>query len=80
MPLYFTPSDTAIIKAGETSGNIVVVLRNLAQEYAFIHTLQNKFIGAVTYPIVLLVIAIVAVFVLFIGILPGIFSIATQFH
>jgi type IV pilus assembly protein PilC len=76
---YFPPSDIAIIKAGETSGNLVPVLRNLAKEYAFINTLTSKFIGAVTYPVVLLVIAIVAVFVLFIGILPGIFSIALQF-
>lgn len=76
---YFTPSDISIIKAWESSGNLVMVLRNLAQEYAFLHSLWNKFISATTYPIVLLIIAILAVFVLFIGILPGIFSIATQF-
>jgi type IV pilus assembly protein PilC len=63
---YFPPSDIAIIKAGETSGNLVPVLRNLAKEYAFINTLTSKFIGAVTYPVVLLVIAIVAVIVLFV--------------
>lgn len=77
---YFEPSDLAIIKAGESSGNLVSVLRNLAQEYAFLHTLSNKFIGAITYPAVLMIIAIVAVLFLFISILPGIFSIATQFN
>ncbi len=76
---YFSPSDIAIIKAWESSGNLVMVLRNLAQEYSFLHTLGNKFISATTYPIVLLIIAIIAIFILFIGILPGIFSIATSF-
>ncbi len=76
---YFTPSDVSIIKAGEASWNLVMVLRNLAQEYAFLHSLWNKFISATTYPIVLLIIAVIAILVLFIGILPGIFSIATQF-
>lgn len=79
LPQYFTTSDVSIIRAGESSGNLVTVLRSLAQEYAFLHTLKSQFIGAVTYPAVLLVIAIVSIFVLFIGILPGIFSIATQF-
>lgn len=77
---YFEPSDIAIIKAGETSGNLVRVLRNLAQEYAFINTLRNKFIAAITYPVVLLVIALIAILVLFVWILPWIFSIATQFQ
>ena len=79
LPDYFSPSDVAIVKAGESSWNLVTVLRNLAQEYSFLNTLENKFIWAVTYPIVLLVIAIAAVLVLFTTILPGIFSIATQF-
>ena len=76
---YFSPSDIAVIKAGDTSGNLVSVLRSLAQEYVFINSISNKFISAITYPVVLLIIAIIAVIVLFVGILPGIFSIATQF-
>lgn len=79
LPTYFTPSDIAIIKAWESSWSLVTVLRNLAQEYAFINSLASKFISAITYPVVLLIIAIIAIIVLFVGILPGIFSIALQF-
>ena len=79
LSMYFDPSDVAIIRAWETSWNLVTVLRNLAQEYVFINSLANKFISAITYPVVLLIIALIAIIVLFVGILPGIFSIATQF-
>lgn len=76
---YFGTSDIAIIKSWESSGNLVTVLRSLASEYAFLYSLRNKFISAVTYPVVLLGIAIIAIVILFVGILPGIFSIASEF-
>ena len=76
---YFTASDIAIIKSWESSGNLVTVLRDLASEYTFLFTLRNKFISATTYPVVLMVIALVAIIILFVWILPGIFSIATEF-
>ncbi len=79
LPQYFASSDVSIVKAGESSGNLVKVLRNLAQEYAFLHSLSVKFISAISYPAVLFVIAVLWVLILFIGILPWIFSIATQF-
>lgn len=55
------------------------VLSSLSREYQFLRALQAKYISAMTYPVLLLIIAIIAVFVLFINILPGIFSIAEQF-
>lgn len=76
---YFGSSDIAIIKSWESSGNLVTVLRSLAAEYTFLYSLRNKFISATTYPVVLLVIALVAIIVLFVWILPGIFSIASEF-
>jgi len=79
LPDYFDASDVNIIRSGEASGNLVKVLSSLAREYHFLRTLQGKYISAMTYPVLLLVISIIAVFVLFINILPGIFSIASQF-
>ncbi len=79
LPDYFNPSDVNIVKSGEASGNLVKVLASLSREYYFLRTLQGKYISALTYPILLLIISIIAVFVLFINILPGIFSIAEQF-
>jgi type II secretory pathway component PulF len=76
---YFGASDIAIIKSWESSGNLVTVLRSLSAEYAFLYSLRNKFIAATTYPVVLLWIAMIAIIVLFVWILPGIFSIATEF-
>lgn len=79
LPDYFDPSDVNIIKSGEASWNLVNVLTSLSREYHFLRTLQWKYISALTYPVLLFVISIIAVFVLFINILPGIFSIAQQF-
>lgn len=79
LPDYFDASDVNIIRSGEASGNLVKVLASLSREYHFLRTIQAKYISAMTYPVLLLIISIIAVFVLFINILPGIFSIAQQF-
>lgn len=79
LPEYFDASDVNIVRSGEASGNLVNVLSSLSREYHFLRTMQGKYISALTYPVLLLVISIIAVFVLFINILPGIFSIAAQF-
>lgn len=76
---YFDASDVNIVKSGESSGNLVKVLDSLSREYYFLRTLRGKYISALTYPVLLFIISIIAVFVLFINILPGIFSIAEQF-
>lgn len=79
LPDYFNSSDVYIVRSGEASGNLVKVLTSLSREYHFLRTLQGKYISALTYPVLLFVVSIIAVFVLFIVILPGIFSIADQF-
>lgn len=79
LPDYFNASDVYIVRSGEASGNLVKVLSSLSREYHFLRTLQSKYISALTYPVLLLIISLIAVFVLFIVILPGIFSIAEQF-
>ena len=62
------------------SGNLPMILQSLSNEYVYIKEMKNKYIGALMYPMILIVISIVAVFALFLLVLPGIFSIATSFQ
>lgn len=57
-----------------------MILQSLATEYLYIKDMKNKYIGALIYPAILIVVAIVAVFSLFLLVLPGIFSIAESFQ
>lgn len=62
------------------SGNLPAILQSLATEYVYVRDLKNKYIGALMYPLILIVISIVAVFALFLLVLPNIFSIATSYQ
>ncbi|MEI8009219.1 MAG: hypothetical protein WCI00_07815 [bacterium] len=57
-----------------------MILQSLATEYVYIKEMKNKYIGALIYPAILIVVAIVAVFALFLLVLPNIFSIAESFQ
>jgi len=57
-----------------------MILQSLASEYVYLKDIKNKYIGALIYPAILIVVAIVAVFALFLLVLPGIFSIAESFQ
>ena len=72
LPEYFDESDSAIIKTWESTGNLDVVLQELADEYEYINTIKNKYKSALTYPCILIVIAIAAVLYLFSSVLPNI--------
>ena len=74
LPEYFDEWDAAIIKTWETSGNLPDVLQSLADEYAYLSEIKQKYIGAMIYPAFLIVISIVAVIYLFGFVLPGIFD------
>lgn len=80
LPDYFDQGDYSIVKAGEASGNLPQVLQSLAQEYVYTKDIKDKYIGALIYPTMLIIIAIVAVFGLFLLVLPNIFSIASSFN
>lgn len=72
LPEYFNESDSAIIKTWESTGTLDVVLQELANEYSYLHTVKNKYISALTYPIILMIMALAAVLFLFSSVLPGI--------
>ena len=74
LPEYFDEWDAAIIKTWETSGNLPDVLQSLAEEYAYLSEIKQKYIWAMIYPVSLIVISIIAVIYLFGFVLPGIFD------
>lgn len=80
LPDYFDQWDYTIVKAWEMSGNLPMILQSLATQYVYIRDMKNKYIGALIYPAILIVVAIVAVFALFLLVLPNIFSIAEGFQ
>ena len=80
LPDYFDQGDYTIVKAWEMSGNLPMILQSLATEYVYVRDMKNKYVGALIYPAILIVVAIVAVFALFLLVLPNIFSIAESFQ
>ena len=80
LPDYFDQGDYTIVKAGEMSGNLPMILQSLATEYVYVRDIKNKYVWALIYPAILIVVAIVAVFALFLLVLPNIFSIAESFQ
>ena len=74
LPEYFDEWDAAIIKTWEVSWNLPDVLQSLAEEYAYLSDIRQKYIWAMTYPAGLIVISIAAVIYLFGFVLPGIFD------
>lgn len=77
LPEYFDESDSAIIKTGESTGNLDVVLQELANEYSYLNSIKNKYKSALTYPIILIIMSIAAVLFLFSSVLPGILEMFT---
>lgn len=77
---YFSLSDRAIIRSGESGWNLIITLQSLAQEYQFLHKIYNQYKGALIYPITLICIALIAIVSLFAFVLPGIFTITEQFE
>lgn len=78
-PQYFDEWDVNIIRSGEGWGELVNVLRFLADEYEFLHTIKGKYTSAMIYPIILVTLSIVAVFFLFIKVMPQIFDLVADF-
>ncbi len=57
LPEYFDESDAAIVKTGENTGTLDVVLQELANEYTYLGSIKNRYKSALTYPIILIIMA-----------------------
>lgn len=71
-PKVFNPLYVNMIRAGETSGALEVVLQRLADFTESQAELRGKLIGTMIYPIIMVVIACVVVGVLFVVVIPKI--------
>ncbi len=74
LPEYFDEWDAAIIRTWEVSGNLPVVLQSLAEEYAYLKDIKQKYVWAMIYPAALIIISVAAVIYLFGFVLPDIFD------
>ena len=74
IPKYFDETDISIIRSWESTGNLTTVLHHLADEYEFINDTRSKYISAMIYPSILLVLSFLAVWFLFLYVLPSIFD------
>ena len=69
-PREFSPIYTAVIGAGEHSGNLGLVLERLADDLEQRQALQQKLVGATLYPAIVTLIAIVIVIFLVSYVVP----------
>jgi len=79
-PQIFPPFYVNMVRAGESSGTINLVLERLADFSENQQTLMNKIKSALAYPIVMLFIGSGAIFVLMTFIVPKITGIFTDMH
>jgi type IV pilus assembly protein PilC len=74
---YFPSLMVSMVEAGEASGTLDEVLDNLALHYEKDHKLKQKIKNSMTYPVIVLVVAIAVVYFLLTTVVPtfvGIFS------
>ena len=69
-PKIFTPLYVNMIRAGESSGALDVVLVRLADFTEAQALLRNKIIGAMLYPAIMIVVGIAIVGILFVVVIP----------
>ncbi len=76
---YFDEWDVNIIRSWEGSGELINVLRFLANEYEFLRTIKGKYTSAMIYPVLLVTLSVVAVLFLFLKVMPQIFDLVANF-
>lgn len=69
---FFGNDEIELVRASESIGNMPDILLNIAEELENFQRTKNKVKSAMTYPVVLLVFAILAVAVLLIKVIPTI--------
>ena len=69
-PKVFPPIMINMTAAGEMSGNLEICFDRLTTHYETANALHSKVKGAVTYPIVILIVVVAVVAVLLVGVIP----------
>ena len=76
-PKVFDPLYINLLSLGEASGRLAAVFRRLAEDLGFRRDLRRKIIAAVTYPLVILAVCIMALLFIFNFVVP---NLATLFE
>jgi len=74
-PKIFTPLYTNMVKAGESSGSLNIVMERLADFTEHQFQLRSKVRGSMTYPVIMLIFAVMVIGVLFVVVIPKITTI-----
>lgn len=69
-PKYFDKLYISMVKAGEASGSLDIVLNRLAQSMEEAQELKGKVKGAMMYPIIVLSVSIIIVIILMVAVIP----------
>ncbi len=77
-PNLFNSYFVNMIKSGETSGRLDEIMNYLADQQEKEYELQSKLIGALSYPIFIIIMMIVASFVMFVFVLPKMLTMFTD--
>ncbi len=76
---YFNEWDVKIIASGEWIWELPKVLKQLADEYENLYMIRTKYITAMIYPSILILIIVLALIIIFKLILPGFMNIIASF-
>ena len=77
-PVYFTDLYVNMVKAGEASGSLDMVLDRLADYLQRQAQIRNKVTAALAYPFVMIVVGIVIVFILMTFVVPKVIAVVEQ--
>lgn len=69
-PHYFSKIDIALLKAGEATGNLIYYLEQITQKQALARTIKKQLRQAVSYPIFILIFALLISYGMLQGIVP----------
>ncbi len=78
-PQVFDPLYINLLSLGEASGSLPAVFRRLAEDLGFRRDLRQKIVSAVTYPLVILIVCIVALLFIFNFVVPNLASLFADF-
>lgn len=77
-PNLFNAYFVNMIKSGETSGRLDEIMNYLADQQEKEYELQSKLIGALSYPIFIIIMMFIASFVMFVFVLPKMLTMFTD--
>lgn len=79
-PKVFSPTYVALLKAGETGGVLDKVLVRIADNLEKSQEFRGKVIGALIYPIIIIVGMVIVTFIMMIFVIPKLLDLYSQFN